>query len=347
MHQTGIPVPIWQIRDRRSQTVAEFDLRLLSDITPYPYRFHLEQHKLTPIILDLLRKQPAAEIRFSTAFVGVEQDAGGVRATVESGNEASAKEVIEGSWLIGADGEPQHRTPRGRLRVRGAFTWPELFFVISITHDLEQHGYAKNAYIADPQEWMALFKMPDDGPPGIWRVIFPVDPTAGPPKKVTLRAGCDRRADARLHSDGGPLSDQVQELLPGAPARRARLPQRPRAPRGRRSTPEQPARRIPASIAAFTTPRTWSRSSAASWRGEAEVELLDLYVRQRRTACVEYAVQAMSIRNKRHARRKRVPRSAASGSKSSPRRPRPPSSRASTRSPPSMIAGLRHAQTVT
>jgi 3-(3-hydroxy-phenyl)propionate hydroxylase len=34
------------------------------------------------------------------------------------------------------------------------------------------------------------------------------------------------------------------------------------------------------------------------WRGEAEHDLLDLYVRQRRSATVEQ-VQAMSIRNKR------------------------------------------------
>jgi 2-polyprenyl-6-methoxyphenol hydroxylase-like FAD-dependent oxidoreductase len=34
------------------------------------------------------------------------------------------------------------------------------------------------------------------------------------------------------------------------------------------------------------------------WRGESGAELLDLYVRQRRAACVEQ-VQAMSIRNKR------------------------------------------------
>jgi 3-(3-hydroxy-phenyl)propionate hydroxylase len=34
------------------------------------------------------------------------------------------------------------------------------------------------------------------------------------------------------------------------------------------------------------------------WRGESSEELLDLYVRQRRAACVDQ-VQAMSIRNKR------------------------------------------------
>jgi len=38
MVAAGIPVRTWQIRDRRSSAVAEFDLGLLADLTPYPYR---------------------------------------------------------------------------------------------------------------------------------------------------------------------------------------------------------------------------------------------------------------------------------------------------------------------
>jgi len=56
------------------------------------------------------------------------------------------------------------------------FTWDERFVVASTTYDYAPHGYAMNAYLADPEEWAALFKMPDEGPPGIWRVIFPVPP---------------------------------------------------------------------------------------------------------------------------------------------------------------------------
>src|SRR5579862_6265773 len=55
MHETGLTVRRWQIRDKRGEQVAEFDLGLLADVTPYPYRLHLEQHRLTPIQLDILR----------------------------------------------------------------------------------------------------------------------------------------------------------------------------------------------------------------------------------------------------------------------------------------------------
>ena len=40
MHQIGLKVGNWQIRERRGDLVADFDLGLLSDITPYPYRLH-------------------------------------------------------------------------------------------------------------------------------------------------------------------------------------------------------------------------------------------------------------------------------------------------------------------
>jgi 3-(3-hydroxy-phenyl)propionate hydroxylase len=54
MHEHGLQVRRWQIRSRRGGMVAEFDLGLLADVTPYPYRLHLEQHRLTPIQLDIL-----------------------------------------------------------------------------------------------------------------------------------------------------------------------------------------------------------------------------------------------------------------------------------------------------
>jgi len=45
MHKHGIKVPRWQIRDRKAGVIVEWDLGLIADLTPYPYRFHLEQHR--------------------------------------------------------------------------------------------------------------------------------------------------------------------------------------------------------------------------------------------------------------------------------------------------------------
>ena len=72
MHEHGLQVRHWQVRSRRGGMVAEFDLGLLADVTPYPYRLHLEQHRLTPIMLDILRKEPNAEVHFGHRITGFE-----------------------------------------------------------------------------------------------------------------------------------------------------------------------------------------------------------------------------------------------------------------------------------
>ena len=56
MHEQGIEVRDWQIRDRSTPTGSRRGTSGSSPtLTPYPYRFHLEQHKLTPIIYGLLQ----------------------------------------------------------------------------------------------------------------------------------------------------------------------------------------------------------------------------------------------------------------------------------------------------
>jgi 3-(3-hydroxy-phenyl)propionate hydroxylase len=291
MLEIGIRVPIWQIRDRRSGAVAEFDLGLLGDVTPYPYRFHLEQHKLTPIIYDFLRSQPTAEVRFGTRFVDAAQDADGVRVTVER---EGTTDRLEASWLVGADG--------GRSDVRKAagfefegFTWPELFFVISVTEDLEMYGYAKNSYIADPHEWIALFKMPGNGPPGMWRVIWPLDPSVA----------------EEVYSEPEAMEERLQRFQPKA-GRYEVLYNSFYRVHQRVATEFRRGRVILAGDAAHLNNPLGAFGlnsgihDAANLidklgrirRGEDAEALLSLYERQRRTATVEH-VQENSIRNKR------------------------------------------------
>ena len=38
LHDLGILCPRWQFRGREEGVIAEFDLGILSDVTPYPYR---------------------------------------------------------------------------------------------------------------------------------------------------------------------------------------------------------------------------------------------------------------------------------------------------------------------
>jgi len=165
----GIKVPVWQIRDRIDGVVAEFDLSLLSDVTRFPYRLHLEQHRLTPLLLDRIRQAaPSVTVKFGTAVEDVTQDATGV--TLQAGGGS-----IRASFLIGCDGAKS--VVRQSLKISfDGFTWPERFLVASTTFDLATLGFAGAGYVADPEHWAAVFRVPDDGPPGLWRIAYGTDP---------------------------------------------------------------------------------------------------------------------------------------------------------------------------
>ena len=287
----GIQVPRWQIRDRHTGVVAEFDLGLLADITPHPYRFHCEQFKLTPIALDLLRQYPHAEIRFSTGFETATQDANGITATVTT---PTGSQEIRASWLVGADG--------GRSQVRKAmdvdfpgYTWPDRFLVAGTRYDLKPHGYTPNAYIADPDCFSAIFQMPYDRPPGLWRVLFSVNADI---------------SEQELLSD-----DNVERLMQGLVTRPVRydiLHKGIYKVHQRVAATFRVGRMLLAGDAAHVNNPLGAMGLnggihdacnlypklAAVFQGEADVSLLDRYVRQRHAVQIEF-VQELSTRNKR------------------------------------------------
>jgi 3-(3-hydroxy-phenyl)propionate hydroxylase len=279
------------VRERHGDRVAEFDLGLLADVTPYPYRLHLEQHRLTPIQLDILRRQRSAQVHFGHRVTGFEQKDGSLKVNVESDGIPG---TLQASWLIGADGG--RSTIRKLLPVEfEGFTWPEQFLVASTPYDFSGHGFALNAYVADPLEWAALFKMPDAGPPGVWRVVFPCD--AGMPDDALLDA---RHVESKMQgflTRGEPYEVRHKVIY--------RVHQRVANEwRVGRVLLAGDAAHLNNPLGAFGLNSgihdavNLADKLARVWRGEGGEELLDLYVRQRRAATVE-AVQAMSIRNKR------------------------------------------------
>ena len=290
MHETGIQVRRWQIRDRKSDLVAEFDLGLLGDITPYPYRLHIEQHRVTPIQLDIIRAETAVDIRFGHRVTGFTQDADRVRLQVEAGGKPTS---IEGSWLIAADG--------GRSTIRRAtgiefegFTWPEIFLVVSTPYDFGQHGFAMNAYLSDPVQWAAVFKVPDDGPPGLWRSAFP----------------CDGEASEESLLDAAHVEERMQGLVAKREPYEIRYKSIYRVHQ-RVAKDFRLGRVLLAGDAAHLNNPVGgfglnsgihdainlTKKLVRVWKGEADATLLDRYVRQRRAICIE-EVQRMSIRNK-------------------------------------------------
>src|SRR5262249_33989679 len=129
-------------------------------------------------------------IKFNHAVVDVAQSDRTVSVDVKG---PYGIETYTGGYLIGADGggSPRRQSCGGAVegltRARG---------VIVFTHpdDFEKNrGYCPRSYFADPGSWCNCFKVSAEGPPGLWRTVFPTDP---------------REPDADLTSD-----DAVQMLM--------------------------------------------------------------------------------------------------------------------------------------
>jgi 2-polyprenyl-6-methoxyphenol hydroxylase-like FAD-dependent oxidoreductase len=71
-------------------------------VTPTPLR-NLSQHRLEPILVEHLRKQPHASLRFAHEWESAEQDANGVTSRVR---DVASNRVLEvrSRWLLAADG---------------------------------------------------------------------------------------------------------------------------------------------------------------------------------------------------------------------------------------------------
>jgi 3-(3-hydroxy-phenyl)propionate hydroxylase len=290
MHETGIAVRRWQIRDRRSDLIAEFDLGLLADITPYPYRLHLEQHRVTPIQLDIIGKETQVDVRFGHRVTDFTQDSDRVQVQIEADGEHP---VVDGAWLIAADGGRSTIRRTTGIEFEG-FTYPEQFLVVSTPYDLGQHGYAMNAYLSDPVEWAAVFKVPDDGPPGLWRAAFPCH---GDDSEEALLASenVERRMQG-LVAKPEPYDIRYKSIY--------RVHQRVAKDfRHGRVLLAGDAAHLNNPVGGFGLNSgihdaiNLSEKLIRVWRGEADHSLLDRYVRQRRAVCIE-EVQRMSIRNK-------------------------------------------------
>ena len=286
MHERGLQVRRWQIRSRRGAMVAEFDLGLLADVTPFPYRLHLEQHRLTPIQLDLLRQESNAEVHFNHRITGFQARNGSVLVKFES---EGIPGKLEASWLIGCDGG--RSTIRKLLRVEfEGFTWPEQFLVVSTPYDFAQHGFTMNAYIADPVEWAAVFKMPE-----LWRLAFPCDP--GLPDDALLEpSAVQKRMQGFLPRDTDyEIRYQSIYRVHQRVANDWRLGQVLLA--GDAAHLNNPLGGFGLNSGIHDAVNL-AEKLAEVWHDKADETLLDRYVRQRRAATIEQ-VQAMSIRNKR------------------------------------------------
>ena len=184
LHERGIIVPTWQMWDRRQGLVAEFDLSVLKEQTQFPYRLQCEQHKLVNVLLAELSKRDNFTLTRGEQVLSVEQHEAYVEVTTDTGR-------YKADYLVGADGGRSVVRKSQAIDFEG-FSYPERFLVITNTYDFEEEGYALSCYVSDPDEWCALFKVPGDGPPGLWRTVFPTDPSESEDKLLSHEYAAER-----------------------------------------------------------------------------------------------------------------------------------------------------------
>ena len=293
MLSLGIRVPRWQSCDMSYGLVAEWDLGLLKDDTPYPFRLHLEQHRLTPILLEALKAFSHVQVLFNHRFESLTQSANHVEVKLQT---PDGPQLWQVSWLIGADGGRSQVRKSAEIEFAG-YTWPERYSVISTTYDFAQLGYTENAYISDPEQWVAVFKMPDEGPPGLWRMTLPVsqdvhdeEALAGPYAQKTMRrltletTGTYPLVHQSIYSVHQRVAVQLRKhrvLLAGDAAH----VNNPLGGFGLNS--------------GIHDAMSLGQMLAKVIQGEAADDLLDRYHRQRHTVNMAY-VQQLSVKNKKN-----------------------------------------------
>ncbi len=164
----GLICPLWQFRDRHSGPVATFDLGLLADVTPYPYRVQCEQWRLTQFLRDDLQRFPHAQIHYGLRTRAVSQTADKVSLTVEG---AEGEQTLEGRFLIGCDGASSGVRKSLGIEFEG-MTIPEAYLTLSTPFQFQTvlENLADVAYLSDPNEWVVLLRTKS-----VWRVLVPTN----------------------------------------------------------------------------------------------------------------------------------------------------------------------------
>ncbi len=188
MIDQGLIVDRYQYRDRRSGEVAEFDMNLIADETPFPYRLQLEQYEMTHILNAKLRAYPQAQVLFAHEVVGASQNADGVAVELST---PDGPKTLHSQFLVGTDGASSAVRKAAGIGF-GGFTYDEKFLVVSTSFPFEEvfDNLSYVNYVADPDEWCVILRTEK-----LWRVLFPVTPKTAEEEACVLS---DAHVQARL-----------------------------------------------------------------------------------------------------------------------------------------------------
>ncbi|MFB6624941.1 FAD-dependent oxidoreductase [Streptomyces sp. NPDC056374] len=214
LRRQGRTVDRVQWRDLDGFVHAELDYSLLAGHTGHPYRLHVEQARLTPLLLAELTATGLADIRFGTTVTGADHiggggtggetgggAGGGVRLRTEDA--AGRVTVTRHPYVLAADGS------RSALRELAglpgtAEEYPDYALRVVTGTPLDElvPGLAPLSYVRDTRASFSALGMPDH-----WRLIF------------RIPRGTDR--DAVLAPEA--VRARVEQALPGAAGKAVRI----------------------------------------------------------------------------------------------------------------------------
>jgi 3-(3-hydroxy-phenyl)propionate hydroxylase len=291
----GLLSPIFHFRDRvTGELVAVFDISLLKGEVPYPFVVQWEQYKLVRAAKPHIEASGIAEVRFSTKVADLEQGSDHVDVTLTGPDGETEK--IRGRYVIAADGGRSTVRRLADIEFEG-FTWPERFIKIGTSFDFGAtgRGFCTRNYFSDPNEWLNLFKVTGDGPPGIWRGIMPVPPEESDEQALSMD-GIQRRLQG-IHPRSGGYEIPYHALYSVHQRVAATFNKGRVLLAGDSAHVNNPIGGMGMN-GGIHDAMNLTTKLADVWFRRAEPDVLDRYTRQRRKAQVDY-VQAQTIQNKK------------------------------------------------
>lgn len=278
--ERGLVTPTWQVRMHPSGERAVFDLGVLADVTPHPFRLQCEQQVYCELLEAQLAATSAAELRRQAEVVGLRQSDRVVELDVRG---RDGVETLHAAWVIGADGARSVVRAAVGLELEGS-TYPETTILATTTFPFERHldGLSNVNYCWAPEGTFSLLRLPH-----LWR--------------VSLYADEGQSIEAALQPDA--IEAKLQRIVP---TRRPYEVSEVRPYRiHQRIVPDYRAGRVllAGDAAHLNSPSggmgmngglhdafNLCKKLARVWHGDSDA-LLDLYVRQRRPVAQEQILQ--------------------------------------------------------
>ena len=167
VHHRGQVADRVQYRTASEGVFAEFRLSALKDVTAFPYRLHLEQAQVTPIMLERLRAHRHARVLFDAEVHAVAQHGPRVVMRVRHG---AGHESLDGAFLIAADGSRSDVRQALGIAFDGE-EYPDKILRVMTDDDLDAllPGIAPVTYLWNGSRSASFLRMPD-----CWRIILRV-----------------------------------------------------------------------------------------------------------------------------------------------------------------------------